>query len=482
MIRFQDTPQLTAAAVLVLINEQQIEDSKLIDSSVRSLIEPLIKKKKFSGARDELLPIFHKDSLIVFSGIGTAKEHNYSSLRILIKETLSHSYFSKASSIEILPHSQEEADIIAILEGVCIGLYRFHKYLNKKASGFNLQKTPVTITASDKKIYTQVVETALGVNMARDWVNENADVANSDYLEKCIRQICKGNKNVVLTVLGKKDLEKHGLNMHLAVNQGSPNEPKLIIARYNGGKQKEKYTALVGKGLTFDTGGLNLKPTGNIETMRLDMGGAAAVIATLRNVVKLKPKKNILFAVGLAENVTGSKSYKPGDILTSYAGITVEVGNTDAEGRLVLGDAIAYIVKNYKPKHIIDVATLTGACIIALGHDYTGLVSTDDELAKKLLQSAAQTDDRAWRLPIYPELQDSLKSQFADIKNLGFSKGIAGTITAAEFLRRFTNNTSWAHLDIAGTSFVEGNQRLYFNHGATGSGVRLLTHYLVSNS
>jgi len=180
----------------------------------------------------------------------------------------------------------------------------------------------------------------------------------------------------------------------------------------------------------------------------------------------------------MAENATDGASYKPGDIIKSYSGKTVFVGNTDAEGRLVLADAISYVCRNYKPKRIIDLATLTGACIVALGYDYTGLMSDDDQLANRLLSSARRTDDRIWQLPIYPELKEHVKSPIADIKNLGLPKGVAGTVSAAEFLRQFVEGAKWAHLDIAGTSFVDGDSRLYFGHGASGAGVRLVTDYL----
>jgi leucyl aminopeptidase len=267
----------------------------------------------------------------------------------------------------------------------------------------------------------------------------------------------------------------------LAVNQGSRKEPKLIIVKYQGAGSKEKYTALIGKGVTFDTGGLNLKPTGSMETMRMDMSGTAAVIGTLKNTIALGLKKNVLFVCAVAENAIGSGSFKPGDVFRAYNGKTVEVNNTDAEGRLVLADAIAYVVKNYKPEQIIDIATLTGACVVALGHDYSGLISTNDKLAKQLVDSSKHTDDRVWRLPIYPEMKDSVKSNYADIRNTGFPKGAAGASTAAEFLRQFTDDTPWAHLDIAGTAYAEGSGRMYYGFGATGAGVRLLTDYLKNN-
>ena len=231
--------------------------------------------------------------------------------------------------------------------------------------------------------------------------------------------------------------------------------------------------------MTFDTGGLNLKTSGNIETMKTDMSGAAAVCGILKNVLTLGIKKNLLFVLGIAENSIGSCAYKPGDVITGYAGKSVEIGNTDAEGRLVLADTFAYMVKNYKPDRMIDLATLTGACVVALGFDYSGLFSNNDELARQLLEASHVTDDRAWRLPVYPELKEYIKSPIADLKNTSSVKG-GGANTAAEFLHQFTQGTTWAHLDIAGSAYTEAG-RMYYGHGATGVGVRLLTHYLMNN-
>ena len=297
-------------------------------------------------------------------------------------------------------------------------------------------------------------------------------------MEDELKRLVKGQTNIRLEILKEKDLKKKGLNLLLAVNRASQYPPRLMIAHYQGGKKGSEDLAIIGKGITFDTGGLNLKPTGSIESMREDMAGAAAVLGILKNVLSLGIKKNILFVVAIAENAIGKAAYKPGDVIKAYNGKTVEIANTDAEGRLVLADAIAYVVKNYKPARMIDLATLTGACPVALGNDYTGLMSNDDKFAQKLLDVGQKTDDRTWRLPLYPELKTHLKSQYADLKSTGIPRGIGGTISAAEFLHQFVGEAKWVHLDIAGTAFAEGQGRLYFNYGATGSGVRLVTEFL----
>ena len=298
-------------------------------------------------------------------------------------------------------------------------------------------------------------------------MNDNDDTVTSDHIEKKIRQLIKGKKNISIEILNKKEMKAKKLGLHLAVNQGSNKEPKLIIVKYNGAAKSGDYTAFIGKGVTFDTGGINLKPSGHIETMRMDMSGAAAVIGTLKNTIALKLKKNVLFVCAVAENAIGSLAFKPGDVIRGYSGKTVEIGNTDAEGRLVLSDAIAYVVKNYKHARRIDIATLTGTCVVALGHYYMRFITNVDKFSRRLVRSSNDTDDRVWRLPIYPELKKSVSSKIADIRNLGYPKGAAGTVTAAEFLHQFTEGTTWAHLDIAGTAVDDGQGRLYFGHGAT---------------
>ena len=399
-----------------------------------------------------------------------------SSLRTTTRQALTCSYLKGIELVEVIPPRTGEPVVLALIEGVMIGTYSWKKYRRPEpeAAG-DLQ---VTIAAEASPVYQDAVTVCEGVTLARDLINENADVANSEYFEQAVRAVIKDCPQASLEVLNESELRAKGLNLHLAVNQGSRHPAKLIIVRYNGAGAGQPATALVGKGITFDSGGLNLKPTGHIETMRCDMSGAAAVLGTLQNAIRLGVKVNLLFAFGLAENAIGSRAYKPGDVLTSFSGKTVEIANTDAEGRLVLADALAYVIKTYDPARVLDIATLTGACVVALGYDYTGLVTTDEGMAAGLLAAGQATDDRVWRLPTYPELTDSVESLVADIRNTGFPKGTAGTITAAEFLRQFVSDKPWAHLDIAGTAFREGKGRWYYGPGATGAGVRLLTEFI----
>ena len=430
--------------------------------------------------KGEIFPVLDGAKTLLFVGLGKADKLSLTDLRVQVRKALASQYLQKAKTVEIIPHRKDDTTIIAIIEGVIIGSYVWDKYKSKDKNDKTIKLKQITIAVESKKAYLDAFAVCQGVSLTRDLVNDNADTITSDYLETTVKGLIKNHKNIILEILNRKELKAKGLNFHLAVNQASNKEPKLIIVRYNGGNKNEGYTAIIGKGMTFDTGGLNLKPTGGIETMKIDMAGAAAVCGVLKNVLELGIKKNLLFVLGIAENSIGSAAYKPGDVITGYAGKSVEIGNTDAEGRLVLADAFAYVVKNYKPTKMIDLATLTGACVVALGFDYTGLFSNCDEFARQLLEAAQATDDRAWRLPIYSELKEHIKSPIADLKNTSNIKG-GGASTAAEFLHQFTEGTTWAHLDIAGSSYTEGAGRMYYGFGATGAGVRLLTHYLMHN-
>lgn len=438
------------------------------------------KRLKKELEKGEIFPVEDGKTLLVFLGIGKPDQISLTEVRIHTRKVLLSGYLKNVKDVEIVPHTDDDLVIKAVIEGVLIGTYVWDKYKSKPKDDKTIKDKNIVIVAEPKKAYEMAVTVCQGVNLTRDLVNDNADTVTSEYFEKVVKGLVKGEKNISLEILNRKELKSHGLNLLLAVNQGSTKEPKLIIVKYSGGKKNDKYTAVIGKGMSFDTGGLNLKPTNHIETMKIDMSGAGAVCGILKNVLALGLKKNILFVLGIAENAIGPDAYKPGDVYTGYAGKSVEIGNTDAEGRLVLADAFAYVVKNYKPGTMIDMATLTGACVVALGFDYSGLFSNNDDLAKDLLKSAAATDDRAWHMPVYPEIKDYIKSQVADLKNTSTIRG-AGACTAAEFLRQFTDGTPWAHLDIAGSAYVEGAGRMYYAHGATGAGVRLVTHYLLNS-
>ena len=472
MLTYRSKALYDQAAALILLTEEQVKEKKY---PMKSDIAPIVANKQFSGESGQIFPTLVNKKLVVLVGIGK-KSVSLTKVRTAVRNALLSSYVKKLPSVELIPHEEKEETLKAIVEGIVIGTYVWNKYKTEERAKAVAQKMVVVTGFKKAGEHTEVV--AQATNFARNLTNENASVANSSFLEKTIKDIVKGHKNVQSEILKEKQMKEKGLGLHLAVNKGSENEPCLAIVKYAGAGASQGYTALVGKGITFDTGGINLKPSGSIETMRYDMSGTAAVIGTLKAVTDLKIKKNILFVCAIAENLIDSKAYFPGDVISGYAKKTVEIGNTDAEGRLVLADAIAYVTKNYKPKRLIDLATLTGACVVALGNDYAGLFTTDEGLSKDLVHSSNATDDRIWRLPIYEELKDHVKSKIADIRNTGLPKGTGGAISAAEFLHQFTGGTPWAHLDIAGTAFVDGDSRWYYGHGGTGFGVRLLTHYL----
>lgn len=371
---------------------------------------------------------------------------------------------------------------VAALEGSVLGAYSFDKFKTEKSTRIStLSLVSKRLSRSDVSHAVAVCESTC---YARDLINDNAHTVIPAYLAGEARKLAASCTAMSCTVLDERAIDRKGLNLIKAVGQGSPYPPRLIILQYRGGGKSPDRPTIIGKGVTFDSGGQNLKPTGHIETMRCDMSGAAAVLGVMKALCLLKPRINVVGVIGAAHNALDGKSCFPGDIYTCYNGKTVEVQNTDAEGRLVLADAMAYCQKHYKPTAIIDLATLTGAIIIALGDTIAGLFSNDDSLANSLLEASSRTGESLWRLPIRAEHTDTMKSDVADIRNTPkMPKGYASSITAAAFLESFVENgTPWAHLDIAGTAFNDRDARGEVPKLGTGFGVRLLVDYLVRGS
>ncbi|WP_371323051.1 leucyl aminopeptidase [Dechloromonas sp. ZY10] len=311
---------------------------------------------------------------------------------------------------------------------------------------------------------------AAGTTLARDLGNLPPNICHPTYLAEQARQLASEFK-LDCEILERADMEALGMHSLLAVARGSQQPPKLIVLHYRGGAAQDKPIVLVGKGITFDTGGISLKPGAEMDEMKYDMCGAAGVIGTLRAVAGMQLPINLTIVVPATENMPDGNATRPGDIVTSLSGQTIEILNTDAEGRLILCDALTYS-QRFEPDTVIDVATLTGACVVALGQVASGLFANDDHLARELLDAGEEADDRAWQMPLWEDYQDLLKSPFADMANIGGRWG--GAITAACFLARFTKEYRWAHLDIAGTAWKSGADK-----GATGRPVPLLTHYLM---
>lgn len=314
---------------------------------------------------------------------------------------------------------------------------------------------------------------ASGINFARDLGNLPGNVCTPTYLAAEARKLSRSH-GLKLRVLERADMEKLGMNTLLSVAAGSSQPPKLIVLEYMAGPKNQKPVVLVGKGVTFDTGGISLKPAPEMDEMKFDMSGAGSVLGTLKAVAEMKLPLNVVGIVPATENMPGGRATKPGDIVTSMAGLTVEILNTDAEGRLILCDALTY-AERYEPSAVIDIATLTGACVIALGHVVSGLFANNQPLAAEVLAAGETSGDRAWHLPLHDEYQEQLRSNFADFANIGGRP--AGAVTAACFLSRFTKKYKWAHLDVAGTAWKSGKDK-----GSTGRPVPLLTEFLINRA
>ncbi len=312
---------------------------------------------------------------------------------------------------------------------------------------------------------------AAGVTLARECANRPGNHCTPTYLGEQAKRLGKEH-GLKVEVLDRKAVEKLGMGAFLAVAQGSAEPLRFIVARYEGAAKSQAPVVLVGKGITFDTGGISIKPSAEMDEMKYDMGGAASVLGTLRAIAEIKPKLNVIGIVPSCDNMPSGKAVKPGDVVTSLSGQTIEILNTDAEGRLILCDALTY-AERFKPAVVVDIATLTGACVIALGHHRSGLFTADDALAAELLNAGDAALDPCWRMPLDDEYDEGLKSNFADMGNVGGRAG--GAITAAMFLKRYTAKYRWAHLDIAGTAWKSGAAK-----GSTGRPVGLLTHFVLA--
>ncbi len=352
--------------------------------------------------------------------------------------------------------------------------FRYTATVKPNGSRTQLKRIELAGAGDSRTALEQARAIGRGVEFARELGCLPPNICTPAYLAERARQLADEHSNVQLEVLEREQLRELGFGAMLAVGQGSSVPPRLIVLQYRGGNDAKPF-ALVGKGVTFDTGGMNLKPTGSMEEMKYDMCGAAGVMGAFLTAVMLKLPINLVCVVPTVENMPDGGSYRPSDVLTTYSGLTVEVLNTDAEGRLILCDALAYARKRFEPQAMVDAATLTGACVIALGKHASGLFSADDALAGELLAAGSESLDRAWRLPLWDDYRNQLESAFADIANIGGKS--AGAITAACFLSRFAEGTRWAHLDVAGTAWDEGRKGY-----ATGRPVPLLAQWLMDRA
>ncbi len=368
-----------------------------------------------------------------------------------------------------------EQAVLAVMDGV----YRFDRLKSKPDNGKRALRNVVLQVAGRGEVadcetaLTRGMAIAEGIAFARDLGNLPGNHCTPTYLADQAVEMAKG-RGIKVRVFEPKEIEKLGMGAFLAVARGSREPARFIVLEYFGARRDAPPVALVGKGITFDTGGISIKPSAEMDEMKFDMCGAASVLGTMKAVARMKLPVNVVGVIPATENMPGGKAIKPGDVVTTMSGQTVEILNTDAEGRLVLCDALTY-VEQYKPAAVVDIATLTGAMVIALGHVATGLFANDEPLARELLQAGETAWDRAWHLPLWDDYQEQLKSNFADFPNIGSRAG--GSITAACFLSRFTKKYPWAHLDIAGTAWKSGAEK-----GATGRPVALLAHFIAGRA
>jgi leucyl aminopeptidase len=454
--------------------------------ALSQLVELPLKTDDFTAKEGELLFIYvqrQEEPRFVLLGLGDKEKLTTERLRRAYASFVKGCMVKKIKEVNVLyPENSSlspELSLRGVLEGMLLANYRFDflkRDALKECPSVILEKASFITTYKDFASLAKETSTICdGVYLARNLVNGNADDVTPQFLVKQAELMAKKNSRLKVTAFNKKRIEKEKMGLLLAVNRGSVREPAFIIIEYKGNPKSSDRTVIVGKGVTYDTGGLNLKPTGSMETMKCDMAGAAACLGTMQAVAALGLKVNVTAVIPSTENAISDTSYKPGDVYVGYAGKSVEIGNTDAEGRLILADALAYACKNLKPTRIIDLATLTGSIGIALGDEATGLMSNDDILADSLIRAGSETFERVWRLPIFEEYRELLRSQIADISNIG-GRG-AGASTGAVFLQEFVGKTPWAHLDIASTGNLKEALR-YHPKSGTGIGVRLLVELL----
>lgn len=482
------------AVVIPLLEGRKLTDSgKAVQQKSDKTLSSFLRKFDISGKFGESSTLYDVEGThcqrLVLIGAGEEKKLNLHKLRRLAAKVARQLNKSGARDISVfLPElmlrgSDVSERVQAVAEGIWLGLYSFEKYKSKKSEDERALRSVNIMVPSRKDLdaattaLSRARAVASGTNFARDLANEPGNVCTPEFLGEQASAL--KHKKLKVTVMDKKAIEKAGFNALLAVNQGSAKEPRFIVLEYNGGGKSDAPVALVGKGLTFDAGGISIKPPAQMDEMKFDMCGSAAVLGIFKSLIELNLPINVLGVIPSTENLLGAAAYKPGDIITGYKkDITIEVLNTDAEGRIILSDALAYAAEK-RPAEIIDFATLTGACVIALGDHATGLMGTSDQVKKGLKLSGDYTYDRVWELPMYDEYQEQIKSDIADIRNIGGRE--AGTITAACFLSRFVDDIPWAHLDIAGTAWnMKGSD--ISAKGATGAGVRLVVDYLLRKS
>lgn len=479
--------QKTGAVVLPLFEDGKSgHEQERTDRNLGAMISRLIKRGDFSAKPGSVHLLYPEGSLaaerLILVGLGKRADLTLDRIRLAAGKAAFHARSNGAESVVFAADGMgldAEETGQALTEGSMLGLYRFLKYKTNDESSKRkeirtitlLAGTTASVAAMRKGMHAGkiIAESAI---MARDMVNHPGADMTPTVLAGRARSIAR-QYGLKVQVLERKQIEKLGMGAFLGVAAGSIQPPKFIIIEYRGGGSRP-FIALVGKSITFDSGGISIKPAENMDRMKDDMSGGAAVLGAMRNAAALKLKLNIVGLLPAAENMPGGRALKPGDVLRSMSGQTIEIINTDAEGRLILSDALAYACR-YKPSVIVDIATLTGACTIALGHEAAGMVGTSDTYKQQLRAAGEKTGERVWELPLWENYYDQIKSDIADMKNTGGRA--ASVITASAFLSKFVQKYPWVHLDIAAVAWTE-KDRPYTPKGATGIGTRLLTQFL----
>jgi leucyl aminopeptidase len=488
-IRFRDTPvdRIKTELVVIPVHDKRLDDPviRVLDRRLKGHLRAHMSKSNFTGAEGSTL--LHPTagmlpaSYLLLVGIG-AGETSGDTWRKAGAKARKEAGAIGADEFALLfaPEKNPESAAAAIVEGAMLASYQFIKYRSngkpvRELKSLTLFRSGLKKTAALQTALDTAQTTAPGVFLARDLVNEPPSVATAKFLGSQAQRACQG-RGLTVEVWNKKKIEAMKLAGLLAVNRGSLEEPRFIRIHYRPTGKARKRVALIGKGITFDSGGLSLKPSKSMETMKLDMAGGAAVIATMSCLPKLDLDLEVTGYVPTTDNLPGHNAQKPGDVIRYLNGKTIEVLNTDAEGRLILADALA-LAAQQKPDYMINLATLTGACMTALGTQVGGVFSNHQPLADSLLRCSQEAGEKLWQLPLVKEYKDLIKSSVADMKNIGGAHG--GAITAALILQEFVGDIAWAHLDIAGPAFAESDN-LLCPKGGTGFGVRTLVNFLMS--
>jgi leucyl aminopeptidase len=468
-------------------------DAMLLDKMLRGGLRDLLDTKEFEGKANEVL-LYHTQGHVpakrlLLVGLGKKKDLTLDGFRQAMGYAAKRVRQSKAETFvvalpTVAPKGCSWVEVAqAMAEGAMLGSYQFTAYRSEKSPASDVRL--MRILAQQKSQLRQLAEgirrgqtTAEATAFVRDLCNHPSNVMTPTRIASEAKAIAK-EVGVSLKVLEQKDMEQLGMGALLGVARGSHEPPKFIVLEYNGSRKKdERPVVFVGKTITFDTGGISLKPAENMEHMKADMTGGAEVLASLRAAARLKLPLRLISILPVAENMPGGQAMKPGDIVTTLSGKTVEVQNTDAEGRLILSDGLAYALR-YKPAALVDIATLTGACVVALGQFAIGMFGTDAKLKDNVRKAGLKAGERVWEMPLWEEYFEQLKSDVADMRNIGGRGG--GMITAALFLSKFVGDSPWVHLDIASTDWSE-RERAYIPKGPTGIGTRLLIQYLIDRS